>query len=115
MDAKRLSKTAEVWRERVVAQQAGGEPVRAWCRRHGCPEHGFYWWRAKLGLSPGAAGKVRRRRSAPFTFAEVVVERPSAQAVAMTLRLRGGRELLLPSSMPVAHLAELLHAIEGAS
>lgn len=66
MDAKRL-KAANVWQERVVAQQASGQAVRAWRRANGCPEHGFYWWRAKLGLSPsvggeGAAAQVRPGR-----------------------------------------------------
>lgn len=112
MDAKR-SKTAEVWRERVVAQQASGQAVRAWCGAHGCPEHGFYWWRARLGLSPASALKRRRRRAGPIAFAEVVVERPSPEPI--VLRLGSGRELLLPSSLPVARLAELLRAIEGAA
>jgi hypothetical protein len=112
MDAKR-SKAADVWRERVVAQKASGQPVRAWCQEHGCPEHGFYWWRAKLGLSPRSAAKVRRRGSAPVAFTEVVVERPEAEPI--VVRLRGGRELVLPSSMPVTRLAELLRAVEAAS
>jgi len=108
------TKTAEVWRERVIAQQASGQAVRAWCRQHGCPEHGFYWWRAKLGLSPRPAPAGRRRRPAgPVRFAEVVVERPEAEP--MVLRLGRGRELVLPPSMPVTQLAELLRAIEGAT
>jgi hypothetical protein len=110
MDARR-SKTADVWRERVVAQQASDQAVRAWCRERGCPEHGFYWWRAKLGLSPASVRKRQRRRGRPIAFAEVVVERPAPEPV--ILRLGSGRELLLPSSMPVTRLAELLHAIEG--
>ncbi len=114
MEAKR-TKTADVWRERVVAQQASGQAVRAWCREHGCPEHGFYWWRAKLGLSPTSAGKVRRRRCAPVAFAEVVIEPPPAPVEAMTLRLRGGRELVFPASMPVETVASLIHAIEARS
>jgi hypothetical protein len=113
MDARR-SKTADVWRERVVAQQASGRPVRAWCRAHGCHEHGFYWWRAKLGLSPtSAAARRQRRRTRAIHFAGVVVERPEADPV--VLRLRGGRELVLPPSMPVTRLAELLRVIEAAS
>jgi len=47
-------KTADVWRERVVAQRASGQSVRGWCKAHGCHEHAFYWWRTKLGLSPVA-------------------------------------------------------------
>jgi hypothetical protein len=112
MDAKR-SKAADVWRERVVAQRASGQAVRAWCRQHGCHEHGFYWWRAKLGLSPRSAGRRQRRRSRPIAFAEVMIERSAAEPI--VLRLRGGRELLLPPSMPVTRLAELLRAIEAAS
>ena len=114
MDAKR-SKAADVWRERVVAQQASGQAVRAWCRAHGCPEHGFYGWRAKLGLSPTPATRQQRRRTRPVHFAEVVVESSPASLEPMTLRLRGGRELLLPPSMPVTRLAELLRAVEGAA
>ena len=108
------TKTADVWRERVHAQQASGQPVRAWCRAHSCPEHGFYWWRAKLGLSPASPAKRARGRAKSIRFAEVVVERPPASGP-IVLRLRGGRELLLPTSMPVTRLAELLQAIEGAA
>jgi hypothetical protein len=107
------ARAGEVWRERVVAQQASGQAVRAWCREHGCPEHGFYWWRAKLGLSPASGAPRQRRRMRPVHFAEVVVERPEAEPI--VFRLRGGRELLLPASMPVARLAELLRAVEGAA
>jgi transposase-like protein len=108
------SKAAEVWRERVVAQQASGQAVRAWCRQHGCHEHGFYWWRAKLGLSPTPiAARRQRRRSRPVAFTEVMIERSAAEPI--VLRLPGGRELLLPPSMPVTRLAELLRAIEAAS
>ena len=113
MVAKR-SKAADVWRERVVAQQASGQAVRAWCRQHGCHEHGFYWWRARLGLSPKSGVKRQRRRPASAGFAEVIVDR-SVSAEAMALRLRGGRELALPASMPVTRLAELVRAIEGAA
>lgn len=111
--AAAVNGTADVWRERVVAQQSSGQSVRAWCRAHDCHEHGFYWWRAKLGLSP-TSGVTRRRsrRAAPAGFAEVIVDR-SMSAEAMTLRLRGGRELVLPGSMPVELLAKLLRTIEA--
>jgi hypothetical protein len=44
-----------------------------------------------------------------------LVEPPPASAEAMTLRLRGGRELVLPASTPAARVAELLRAVEGAA
>jgi hypothetical protein len=106
----------ELWRERVLAQQASGQTVRGWCRANNCPEHGFYWWRANLGLSPASARKRRRvRKAASIGFARVVVE-PLAPVVAEPLRLMlvGGRELTLPASMPVEQVARLLRAIETA-
>lgn len=109
--AAAVNGTADVWRERVVAQQASGRSIRAWCRAHDCHEHGFYWWRARLGLSPKSGVKRQRRRPAPAAFAEVVFDRSTSDE-AMTLRLRGGRELL-PASMPVEQLVQFLRAIEG--
>ena len=114
----RAGGAAEVWRERVLAQQASGQSVRGWCRANNCPEHGFYWWRASLGLSPVSARKRRRRvrKAASVGFARVLVEPPAAGVVAEPLRLTliGGRELTLPASMPVEHVARLLRAIEAA-
>src|SRR5437879_4895539 len=112
--AAKTSPKAELWRERVLAQQDSGETVRGWCRASDCPEHGFYWWRANLGLS--SASKRKRRGSptgAAVAFTRVVVE-SLAPAVAepMRLTLAGGRELALPASMPVEQVARLLRSIE---
>ncbi|MDQ3246955.1 MAG: hypothetical protein M3Q52_08745 [Pseudomonadota bacterium] len=118
----KASRTAEVWRGRVLAQRASGQSVRGWCRANNCPEHGFYWWRANLGLSPVSARKRPRvRKSASVGFARVVVE-PPAPAVSdpataaepLRLTLAGGRELTLPAAMPVEHVARLVRAIEAA-
>ncbi len=88
--------------------------MRGWCRANNCPEHGFYWWRANLGLSP-APKHTRRltRKPAAVAFARVVVE-PTAPAAAEPIRLMlsGGRELALPASMPVEQMARLVRAIE---
>lgn len=114
--AAKTSPTAELWRERILAQQASGQSVRGWCRANDCPEHGFYWWRANLGLSPAAKRKRRFTRKPPaVAFARVVVE-PPAPVVAepMRLTLIGGRELTLPAPMPGEQIARLLRAIEAA-
>ena len=104
-------KTADVWRERIVAWQASGQSVRGWCKKHGCHEHAFYWWRAKLGLSPSP--RKRRRVTKPVRFAEVVVERSPVVGEPIRLLLGGGRELVLPVAMSVKDAAALVRAIEG--
>jgi hypothetical protein len=103
--------TAQAWRNRIAAQRASAQSIRAWCREHSHHEHAFYWWRSRLGLSPKAAVKQRpnRRPAKAIKFAEVVVNR----AEPIRLRLGGGRELILPASMPVESVAKLVHAIEG--
>lgn len=112
--ATKASPTAELWRERVLAQQASGQSVRGWCRANDCPEHGFYWWRVNLGLSPAPKRKRRLTRKPPaVAFARVVVE-PTAPATAEPILLifAGGRQLTLPASMPVEQVARLVRAIE---
>ena len=109
---------AALWHERIVTQQASGQRVRAWCRENGCHEHSFHWWRARLGLSPVA----RKGLAAvtPVGFARITVK--SAEpgvgmnpADPIRVSLIGGREVILPVSMPVERIANLLRAIEGAS
>ncbi len=110
MDEDKL-KTADVWRERIVAWQASGQTVRGWCEEHGYHEHAFYWWRAKLGLSP--LPRKRRRSPKSVRFAEVVVERSPTGIEPIHLRFGGGRELVLPGTMSVTEVAMLVRAIEG--
>jgi hypothetical protein len=112
MDAVSKTELADVWRQRITAQQAAGESIRDWCRANGCHEHAFYWWRARLRLSPKSPVKRRRSVVRP-KFAEVVVESAPRFSQMLTLRLRSGAELVLPA-MPVPQIAELILAIEGA-
>jgi hypothetical protein len=109
--------SADAWRERIAAQRASGNSIRGWCRENNHHEHAFYWWRSRLGLSPGSAAKRRQRLvakphpQAGARFSEVIVNRVEP----MCLRLTGGRELILPASMPAESIAKLVHAIEGAA
>jgi hypothetical protein len=113
---KTVSATAELWRERIAAQQAGGQSIRALCKENGWHEHAFYWWRSKLGLSPVSAIRRGRKPKMPAGFAEVVVDRPAA-AVSwvepIRLRLGAGRELVLPVSMRLDQVAELVGLLEA--
>jgi len=114
--------TAGIWRERVVAQQASGRSIRAWCRENDCHEHAFYCWRVRLGLSPVAGGRRRGKAGVgPVGFARVVVNTPmppdpvtATPAEPIRVGLLGGRELTLPASMPLEQVARLIRAIERA-
>lgn len=109
MEAK-ANGSAAAWRERIGAQRDSGQSIRAWCRDHKCHEHAFYWWRARLGLSPARQRKGFAAKARPVRFAEVVVNRSTDET--MSLRLAGGRELALPASMPVQQVAALIRALE---
>ena len=121
METAAVSPSAAVWRERIEAQRASGQSIRAWCRENSHHEHTFYGWRGRLGLSPGPARKRRSRQSGGFGFAEVVVGRGAGAASPVgslaepiLLRFAGGRELVLPMSMPVRQIACLVRELEGA-
>lgn len=121
MDGPVQNTTAETWRQRVVAQQASGRSIRDWCRANGCQEHTFYTWRVRLGLSPAKTRKPRRAAGVErVKFAKIVLndstsrQIPAGFSEPIRVSLLGGRELMLPSSMPVESIAKLLRAIEGA-
>ena len=106
---------ADIWRERIAAQSESGSSIRAWCRDGGYSEHSFYSWRAKLGLRPheATARLGRQALAAPvdsIPFAEVMIATASQP---MCLKLAGGRELVLPGSMPIEQVAKLLRLVEG--
>lgn len=111
-----VNATAEVWRERIATQQAGGRSIRALCKEKGWHEHAFYWWRSRLGLSPRSGVRRRRRGTASAGFTEIVMDRPAAADRAVEpilLRLGGGRELVLPVSMADERVASLVRLIEA--
>ena len=113
--------SAEAWRERVTAQRASGQSIRAWCRENSHHEHALYAWRHRLGLSPAPARKRRCRRGGRLGFAEVVMDRQALAASLaehplepILLRFAGGRELVLPMSMPLGQIAGLIRELERA-
>jgi hypothetical protein len=117
-DAASVGADADAWRERIEAQRASGQSIRAWCRENSHHEHTFYSWRGRLGLSPAPARKRRSRRGGGLGFAEVVVGGStlsplSSLAEPILLRLAGGRELVLPMSMPAREIAGLIRELEG--
>jgi len=120
---------ADAWRQRIAAQRISGQSIRAWCRQNDQPEHAFHWWRSRLGLAPRPkharwrSSKPAEMPGSPLTFTKVNLIPPPASE---PLRLRlagpvdrsvgtGRRELLLPMSMPMSQVAELLLALENRS
>src|SRR5271154_6564621 len=111
-----LNGKADAWRRRIDNQRASGQSVRAWCKTNEAQEGSFYWWRARLGLSPSKRRLRRPLRSAeakptPLAFAQVVVHSPIAEP--LRLRLAGERELILPASMPFEQVAKLVRVLEA--
>jgi hypothetical protein len=110
--AKRIKKHEATWR-RVVAGHAGsGMSIRAYCAKMRVKEPAFYWWRAKLARRDAVAKDSARPKAA---FVPVVVKAPAvAEAEGISIELRGGRVLRLPT-MAVSQVVELVRAIEGAA
>src|SRR5271154_1458612 len=111
-----VNSKADTWRRHIDDQRASGQSVRAWCKVNDAQECSFYWWRARLGLSPGKRRLRRPLRSAeakptPLAFAQVVVHSPIAEP--LRLRLAGERELILPASMPFEQVAKLVRVLEA--
>jgi len=116
---------AGIWRRRIDAQRASGQSIRAWCAANGAHEHSFYWWRSRLGLSLRQRPlPLPRKAKTPPAFTRVVLSaaqpaaaEPPVESVAEPLRLcfAGGRELILPASMPLERVAGLVHLIEAAT
>lgn len=112
MEAAGSNPTADVWRERIAAQGASGLSIRRWCREQGCHEHAFYWWRARLGLSPRPVKRRLPSGRSPaqaIGFAQVAVVNRAEPSI--RLQLKGGHELHLPASMPLGQIAQLVRAI----
>src|SRR3954470_2589810 len=119
MDAR-----AQTWQRRLDDQLASGLSIAVWCRTNGCSRQSFYRWQARLGhgqdpgTAPWAAGLAPETSSSAFTEIHLLppVEplRPEPLCPEpLRLRLIGGRELLVPMSMPAASLVQLLVALES--
>jgi hypothetical protein len=102
----RIKRREAMWRGLVAGHAASGMSIRAYCAKMRVKEPAFYWWRAELA-----------RREAPkpkATFVPVVVKAPAAAGTeGISIELRGGRVLRLPSSMAMGDVAALVRAIEG--
>lgn len=92
----------ERWCERVAAQGASGQSVRAYCKQHGFCEHSFYAWRQRLR---------RESQSVSFALVQTRPERPESGALMAELLLAGGERLRIPCEE--AALGAVLRAVRA--
>jgi hypothetical protein len=114
------------WRDILGQFAAGGQRVREFCAARQIKESAFYFWRREIARrDEGVAGKGPAGRDAstagptasrPLAFAQILVRPPQPTAAQQSLRLclSGGRELLLPISLPAQQVAAIVRAIEEA-
>jgi hypothetical protein len=101
-------KRERFWRGVLARFGASGLSVRRFCARERLSEPSFYSWRRVIGQRDAQAAP-------PPAFVPVLVGHEHGDSTAgMAIELRGGRVLRLPAALPVAQVAELVHAIEAA-
>ncbi len=136
----RLKPLAELWQERIAQQRQAMLSVAHFCKLNGLSRHSFYRWRRRFAFdaaaesdaavcSADAVCSAEDLRSADLRSADppsAVVEglassSPEGGFAAvlvslgvepLRLKLAGGRELILPSSMPPESIARLVREIE---
>jgi hypothetical protein len=98
-----LSKTQQLWHQRIEAQQSSGLRVTEFCRREGIHKAGFYAWRRRLSGTPQEG------------FVELKVEQSNrnAPSSAIEVRLANGRTVMVPEGFDPAHLAKVVAAVEA--
>ena len=103
--ARRNPKKEAAWRRHVMEQAASGVSVGAYCRRHGLPAHGFYWWRRELAF---------RDAHKPPAFVPVTVAMPEAreQVSAIEIVLPGQRQVRVMGAVDRQMLREVLSVLE---
>jgi transposase len=112
------------WRGVLGKFRSSGLSVRAFCRREDLSEPSFYAWRRVLRqrdaqTPPRREQRTRKPPQATPAFVPVVLRDVTANHPAnhldtgITVELRGGRVLHLPSTIPAERLGELIRAVES--
>ncbi len=126
---QRAKRSPEQWRQLVGAQRCSGLGVEEYCRQQHLTSSCFYRWRRFLTGSTGAksAWSKPAQPSPPqvqgFATVRVAAEQSKpwpagawgsgAAGESIRILLAGGRELILPVSMPTRRLVELVLGLEG--
>lgn len=106
------------WRRLLKDFAASRQSVREFCAARRLKESALYFWRAEIQRRDGQARAPRARSTPrPIAFTRVLVQppQPAGAENGLRLRLKSGRELLLPGSWPLEQLAAMVRAIEDAA
>lgn len=98
----------ETYRRLLTDGRARGWSVREIARRSGVPYWTLVGWSRRLRKAEDLALPA----VLPVTVLDAVA-RPAEQEVGAVLHLRGGRRLVLPSTMSTEDLARLVRALES--
>ena len=103
--SRRDSKKEADWRRHIKVQADSGVSVGAYCRRHGLPAHGLYWWRRELAF---------RDAHKPPAFVPVTVAIPEAreQVNSIEIVLPGQRRVRVMGSVDRQMLRDVLSVLE---
>jgi hypothetical protein len=90
-----------------MEQASSGLSVGVYCRRHGLPAHGFYWWRREL------AWRDAHKRPA-FVPVTVTTEQPVVlPGCRIEIVLPGQRRVRVVGLVDRQMLADVLSVLEG--
>jgi transposase-like protein len=95
---------AERWARWIAEQVAGGESIRAFCRRHGVRENSFYWWRRRLHDNHGGRFAVVETHASPVG---------ASMETALELVLANGERLRIARGVDAATLRLALDTIRA--
>ena len=100
------------WRGHVDGQGRSGEGVRAYCRRHGLSEAGFYAWRRELRVRDGLRDVAASARS---MFVEVTPVASTSRACPLEVVLRGDWVVRVYPGFDAETLAGVVRVLEFAA
>lgn len=116
-DGRRDQAKEKFWRRMVRGQAGSGLSVRAWCRRYGLGEPGFYWWRGRLARGDKGSPPQKDRRGMPALVPVRVIESSSSSSSTdgpIEIVLAAGRRIRVFGPVDRQMLADVVAVLEHA-
>jgi hypothetical protein len=105
------------WQQLLSDQQVSGQPIAIFCRERQLSRSKFYSWKKQLQpASNASAATPKADRFVPVLLQETATPETAQQpSVAIEIRLRTGRSLLVGPGFSADHLRALLTVLERES